>query len=135
MARARGPGLPAGVKELEARIDRWRRTRERQTAMPADLWSGAVSLARGGRAYAVARALRLNFDGLKRRIAEAEADAPAPRGAFVELTGAQILGPSAAPVAVVELVGKDGVRMTVRLASAAELDVARVVAAFRAQAE
>jgi len=101
--------------------------------MPADLWSEAVSLARVGRAYAVARALRLNFDGLKRRIAEAEADALAPRGAFVELSGAQILGPSAVPGAVVELLGKDGVRMTVRLASGAELDVARVVAAFRAQ--
>jgi hypothetical protein len=129
MARTTGPGLPAGVKALAARIERWRRTRERRTAMPADLWSEAVSLARVGRAYAVARALRLNFDGLKRRMAETQAGAPAPTGAFVELAGAQVLGTG--PGAVVEFTGDDGVRMTVRLASGSGLDVARVVAAFR----
>jgi len=121
--------LPAGVKQLRRRIERWRRTRERRTAMPADLWTEAVALARSGRPYAVARVLGLNFDGLRRRMAEAAASAPPP-GAFVELSGAQILGASV-PGAVVELSDGDGVRLTVRLVAGAEVDVARVVAAFR----
>jgi hypothetical protein len=78
----------------------------------------------------VARVLGLNFDGLRRRMAEAAASAPPP-GAFVELSGAQILGASSAPGAVVELSDGDGVRLTVRLVAGAEVDVARVVAAFR----
>ena len=129
MPRTTRQGLPAGVKELRRRIERWRRTRERRTAMPADLWTEAIALARSGRPYAVARVLGLNFDGLRRRMAEAAASAPPP-GAFVELSGAQILGASV-PGAVVELSDGDGVRLTVRLVAGAEVDVARVVAAFR----
>jgi hypothetical protein len=101
--------------------------------MPADLWAEAIALARSGRPYTVARALRVNFEGLRRRMAESAADgrgAAAP-GAFVELSGAQILGASSASGAVVELSDGDGVRLTVRLAAGAEVDVARVVAAFR----
>jgi hypothetical protein len=134
MARTtRRLALPAGVKELRRRIERWRRTRERRTAMPAELWTEAIALARSGRPYAVARATGINFEGLRRRMAESAADgrgAAAP-GAFVELSGAEILGATSAAGAVVELSDGDGVRLTVRLAASAEVDVARIVAAFR----
>jgi hypothetical protein len=128
MARTTGPALPAGVTKLRERIERWRRMRERRTPMPADLWSDAITLARLGRPYAVARALRLNFEGLRRRMAESRSSAP---GAFVEVSGAEILGAASPPGAVVELSDGDGVRMTVRLPVGSEVDVARVVAAFR----
>jgi len=61
MARTKVPALPAGVKLLRKRIEEWRRTRDRRTAMPADLWDEAVALARPGRAWAVARALGISF--------------------------------------------------------------------------
>jgi hypothetical protein len=122
--------LPAGVKLLRKRIDYWRRTRDRRTPMPPDLWDEAVALARSGRAYAVAHALGVNFEGLRRRVAEAGPSDRAAPGAFVELSGAQILGSPSAPGAVVELSDGD-VRLTVRLAAGVEVDVARVVAAFR----
>lgn len=93
MARTKVPALPAGVKLLRKRIEEWRRTRERRTAMPADLWDEAVALARPGRAWAVARALGISFQALRRRMAEAGDSAPtASRSPFVELSGAQILG-------------------------------------------
>jgi hypothetical protein len=131
MARTRVRALPAGVKQLRKRINDWRRTRDRRTAMPADLWDEAVALARPGRAWAVARALGINFQALRRRMAEAGDDAPpASPSAFVELSGAQILGGVSAPGAVVELSDGDA-RLTVRMATGAEIDVAGVVAAFR----
>jgi hypothetical protein len=134
MARTKGPALPAGVKQLRRRIDEWHRTRDRRTAMPADMWDEAVALARPGRAWAVARALRINFQALRRRLAET---APGtgwrrPTGTFVELSGAQIVGTTGgAPGTVVELSDGGGMRMTVRLTTAAALDVPRLVAAFR----
>jgi len=132
MARTTGPAVPAGVRQLRERIERWRRTRERRTAMPADLWTEAIALARAGRPYTVARVLRINFEGLRRRMAEAATGghAAATPGAFVELSGAEILGASAPPGPVVELSDGD-VRLTVRMAAGVELDVARVVSAFR----
>lgn len=143
MARTTGPGLPAGVRELRRRIEYWRRTRERRTVMPAELWREAVALARRGGVYAVARAVGIDFGSLRRRMAEAGAvgsSGPDARS-FVELSGAQILGAasSAASGAVVELSDRDGNRLTVRLAAGAGVDsvaalirgVAGVVAAFK----
>ena len=71
MPRRTESKLPAEVKQLQDQIEQWRRTRERRTAMPAELWSDAVTLCKSAGAYRVARALRINFDGLKRRMAEA----------------------------------------------------------------
>jgi hypothetical protein len=135
MARRTGPALPAGVKLLRKRIDYWRRTRDRRTPMPADLWHEAVALARSGRAYAVAHALGVNFEGLRRRMAEVGASCAGAgaAGAFVEVSGAQILGAAAssAPGTVIELSDGNGERLSVRLATGVEVDVAQVVAAFR----
>jgi len=131
MARTKVPALPAGVKLLRKRIEEWRRTRDRRTAMPADLWDEAVALARPGRAWAVARALGISFQALRRRMAEAgDGPATASPSPFVEVSGAQILGSTAASGTVVELSEGDA-RLTVRMAAGAELDVAHVVAAFR----
>ncbi|MBI5383760.1 MAG: hypothetical protein HZA90_03645 [Verrucomicrobia bacterium] len=132
MGQRVGPGLPAGVTELRERIERWRRTRERRTAMPAKLWAEAIRFSRRGRPYAVARALGVNFESLKRRMAEAGARMPVgASAAFVELSGAQVLGAAAVPACVVELLDGDGTRLTVRLAGGAEVDVAGIVTAFK----
>lgn len=134
MARATGAALPAGVKELRERIEWWRQTRERRTAMPPDLWAEAVELARSGRPYSVARALGLGFESLRRRMAEATPGTlTTVPNAFVELSWAQVFGAAipSSPGTVVELSDGNGVRLTVRLVAGAEVDVARVVAAFR----
>ena len=101
--------------------------------MAPELWSGAVKLGQSHGAYAVARALRINFECLKRRMAEAKA--PPRRGEFVEWTGAEILGASSVPAAVMELADETGARLTLRLGAGAQVDVASVVAAFRRRGE
>jgi hypothetical protein len=134
MSRRKRSALPASVWRLGERIEQWRRTRVRQTAMAPELWSAAVVLAQSHGAYRVARALRIDFGCLKRRMAEAVAVAPPPRaasGAFVEWTGAQILSASSARGPIIELSDETGVRLTLRFSADVEVDVARVVAAFR----
>ena len=82
--------IPMTVKRLQDRIEQWRRRRERRTAMPPALWGEAVALANAEGAYVVARAARINFEGLKRRMAEASSDgSPAPTNGFMELPTVQ----------------------------------------------
>jgi hypothetical protein len=69
--QARNGVADARVKEVRDAIVLWRRTRERRTAMPAELWVKAVSLARTRGTYRVARALRVDYASLARRVAEA----------------------------------------------------------------
>jgi hypothetical protein len=52
-------------------------------------------------------------------------------GAFVELSGAELLGASASAGPVVEMSGGDGVRLVVRLGPGTGLDVAELVQRFR----
>jgi hypothetical protein len=125
--------LPVEVKQLGNRIERWRRTRAKRTTMPAELWSGAIELARREGAYRIAHALRLSVDGLKRRMLESaggEMETGRSR-AFVELTGAQILGASPPSGTTVEVMDAAGSRLTVRLAAETAVDVAQVISAFR----
>ena len=101
--------------------------------MPAELWAEAVGLARKGGTGATARALGVDFESLARRVAEAragdEGDAARTKG-FVELSGAQLLGPAVPTGPVVEISDGDGVRLTIRLARDTPLDVVGVVQGF-----
>lgn len=134
MGHRTGNGEGARVRELREQIAHWRRTRAKRSPMPAELWRAAVALARDGRTYSIARAVRVDYESLARRVAEAGAcergGAVAP-AEFVELTGAQLLGASITAGPVVELADTDGVHVTIRLAGGAPLDVAEVVHGFR----
>lgn len=127
--RARDGASNVRVNELRRRIRWWRRTRERRTRMPAELWAGAVALARAEGTYRVARTLKVDYQALARRVAEAggEEAGDAANGAFVELRGADLL--SAATV--VEVSDIDGARLTIRLGGGAALDAAALVGVFR----
>jgi hypothetical protein len=129
--------LPAEVKQLSDRIERWRRTRAKRTTMPAELWSAAIELARREGAYRIAHALRLSIDGLKRRMLESAAGemAMGRSHAFVELTGAQILGASPPAGTTVEVVDAAGSRLSVRLAAESAVDVAQMISAFRQRSD
>jgi hypothetical protein len=134
MGRKTRNGLSARVREVRDQIALWRRTRAKRSPMPADLWREAVALARDGGTYPIARAVRVDYESLARRVAEAGArdrGGAVPAAAFVELTGAQLLGSCTPPGSVVEMVDADGVRLTIRLAGGAPLDVAEVVHGFR----
>jgi hypothetical protein len=122
----------AGVKEVRDGIALWRRTREKRTRMPSELWAGAVALARARGTYRVARALHVDYESLARRVAEAggERTSETKSGGFVELRGADLLGGAT----VVEVSDVDGARMTIRLGAGNALDATALVGAFRRRA-
>lgn len=98
--------------------------------MPANLWTAAANLAQVEGPYVVSRALRINYATLKQKVAAASPAAAAVADGFVELAGAELLDPGPRAT-VIECSDETGARMVVRLAVGAEVDVARVVAAFR----
>lgn len=131
---ASGELRDARVKETRNAIARWRRTREKRTRMPAELWATAVELARTHGTYRVARGLRVDYESLARKVAEAaggERKGEMEAGRFVELRGVDLLGGTT----VIEVSDEDGGRMTIRLgASGALASVAALVSAFRRRA-
>lgn len=61
------PILPASLARARETFDAWRRTRARRT-IPDPLWAKAVALANTHGLAATARALRLDYYSLKRRL-------------------------------------------------------------------
>ena len=86
-------------------------------------------MARASGTYAIARALRVDYQSLARRVAEAGGErAEVTRsGGFVELRGADLLGGAT----VVEASDADGARLTIRFGAGTEVDAAAMLGAFR----
>ena len=130
--RRKRDGLPSAVDSVRQRIEHWRETRTKRTRMPDDLWDAAASVAQEHGLWAVSRALRVNYESLKRR-----AKATETRGAgvscaasFVELEPMQLAGPTGHAGATVELSGSDGSKLTIRAGTHEVLDVAALADAF-----
>jgi len=127
-----GQAAAAGrVGRVRKQIDRWRGRRKRCSPMPEWLWGEASLLARELGVHRIKCALGLNYESLKRRVGKVgdRANAAAKAAGFVELSGAQVLGPAGG--AVVEVCDADGGRLTVQLGAGSELDVAGLVEVFR----
>jgi hypothetical protein len=135
--KKRQSALPDEVRQIQARIEHWRTTREKRTAMPAGLWEQAAGLARVHGIYRTAQALRLSYDSLKGRVLAAPGGGRGGqqgyRG-FVDFGSAPLMGlgqPAAGPV--VELSDADGAKLTIRLTGGGELDARALAESFWAR--
>jgi hypothetical protein len=100
---------PLDVTAVRGRLNRWRRTRAHaRSPIPTALWADAVALARHQGLYRTARALHLDYGGLKAHVEAADARGGG-RPTFVELAGPTLTDLGAC---VIELTGPGG---TVRL--------------------
>ena len=122
--------LPKKVKELRTRIERWRRTRRKRSAMPEKLWSDATLLARAHGIHRISSALRINYENLKKRVEAAPEDGRDDSAGFVEVEGARLVGALESARTVVELSSSDGAKLVVRLSGREDLDVAALAEAF-----
>lgn len=114
-----GEGGAEALTQLKERFATWRAARKLGMRIPRELWSAAVEMVAVHGACQVAGELSLDYDMLKRRVAQAGGKVTstelAPR--FVELFAAAgaMPVPSAQPECVVELANSRGARMRVEL--------------------
>lgn len=118
----KGSVVPARLERARQRFESWRRTRDGR-AIPEELWISAVKLAADFGVYSTARALRLNYDSLKKRVDATGRgeDSPAVVPSFCELVPAELVG---AARWLFELEDAQGTRLRIRLEGGALSDVA-----------
>jgi hypothetical protein len=89
--------FPARLEGVRRRFERWRRGQSVRSRIPDPLWAAAVKMARSYGICRTARALRVDYYGLKKRIDRESAAAPdlAEGGAvatFIEVAAAASAG-------------------------------------------
>lgn len=116
-------GVPAPLESARRRFERWRRSRKAGTRIPESLWAAAVKLAGAYGVYPTAKALRVNYYALKKRLNESSPSGPvkaAPAG-FVELTAPVWTG---GPECTLELEDAEGCKMRIHLKGVEAPDLA-----------
>ena len=105
------------LEQVEQRFRRWRESRKHGQRIPAVLWAAAAGVAKQHGVHRVARALRLDYNGLKNRVGQAGPATRSPKidAQFVELFAAP--ASTVAPVCecAVELENARGAKMRVQL--------------------
>jgi hypothetical protein len=98
MGTKRARDLPAELEGVRRRFEVWRRMRKGRSRIPEPLWASAVKLAARYGVHRTAKALRVGYYSLKKRVRQeaatagevAEVDAGAP---FLELAPPVQVGP------------------------------------------
>ena|SRR2546423_14674068 len=108
------------LDEAKARFEAWRQNRKGKAAIPDELWSAAVAVARREGVSRTSTELRVEWNYLKRRMAAAPAPSPKTAGpTFVELVAPR---PEPHPECTIELEGRRGsLRIQLKNASASYL--------------
>lgn len=122
--------LPAAMEQLRRRFERWRQTCKGRARIPEVLWASAVKAVRRYGLHPTARALRLDYYALQRRVeAAASGDGPDRRegAAFIELAPPL---PAGAPECLVELEHPRGAKMRVHLKGMPAPDLAALSRGF-----
>ena len=124
-----GNALPKRLKRGVERFERWRATRQKRR-IPEALWKVAAGLASEFGVHRTSRALRLNYEELKRRWSSsgegrAKANAEAEASSFVPLIAPGLVGGEGAA----EYKGVDGTWMRVEWKGASP-DLARLSESF-----
>lgn len=103
------PAVPASVSRLTQRFAAWRKTRATGERIPEPLWQAAVKVAATYGLNPTARALKLDYYSLKKRVDRASS--PAPSSTFVELPSSSLVSNEC----VIEWEDAAGARMRVHV--------------------
>ena len=109
-------GHGESLEQVEQRFRRWRESRKQGQRIPAVLWTAAAGMAKQHGVHRVARELRLDYNGLKKRVGPV---GPAKRAAkidaqFVELFAAPASQAPSVCECAVELENARGAKMRVQ---------------------
>lgn len=86
--------IPPDLLELSQRLEQWRSEQPPRTRLPESIWSGAVEMAQRHGLHCTTKALRLDYMGLKKRMAASSQSACPVPPAFVELLAPASSGPT-----------------------------------------
>jgi len=120
------------LEAVRRRFEQWRRTRSGRSPIPEPLWDAAVKMAGAYGLHRTAKALRVNYYSLKKRMdREATAAVGSPKEdastAFIELAPPVRAGSCECTM---ELEAADGAKMRVHLTGAATPDLATLSRSF-----
>ena len=135
--------LPPAVNRLKQQVQNWRKAKDGQFSLtPGAFWDAAVPLAMKYGVCRIARAVELDYGGLRKRVAAlAGKPCPEPSITFVEIPASGITAtehPASDPRQnsasesglVIDISRPDGARMRISLKPGTDLDAAGIVAAF-----
>ena len=111
VGRKRGD-IPGSLARGRDRFEAWRRDRKVGTRIPDQLWSLAVKLADAHGLSRTASTLKLDYHGLKKRVAAEGSDSACVDEAFIELSR---LSPAPSGECVVEFEDGSGAGIRVHL--------------------
>jgi hypothetical protein len=106
--------IPEPIIQLQRQLDQFRNAQPHRTKLPEALWQAAVELARQHGLHAVAHPLRLDYMGLKRRLAggtEVRKKKKSVSPGFVELIAAH---PGTEAECVIEFESSVGSKMRIQ---------------------
>lgn len=127
VGRKRGD-IPKSLAGGQDRFEAWRRSRKVGARIPDKLWSLAVKLAEAHGLSRTASALKLDYHGLKNRVAGRNGDPSPVAPAFIELTSSPL---ASSTECVVEFEDGLGARMRVHLRGCEIPDLAVLCRSFR----
>ncbi|MBC8159208.1 MAG: hypothetical protein H8E94_07740 [Alphaproteobacteria bacterium] len=131
MKKATPSKLPAKLARGRERFEKWRHKQKTRTRLPETLWSAAVKLAREYGVNRTARTLRLDYSGLKQRMASTVCEAPVLAGAkpaFLQLLSSELT--SVAECAI-ECQNPNGTMIRLHVKGPQLPDLAALIAGFR----
>lgn len=118
--------FPSEIRSVRQQLEAWRRTHQHWEPIPEALWNSMAELARKRGVSPISRALRVGYYALQRRVRSNQpANSSEVGDTFLEL---KVPAPAHPCGCIVELEGRCGRKMTVRLASGA--DALSLVEAF-----
>lgn len=131
--------LPAPLEGVRQRFMQWRTTHKARSRIPDSLWTAAVKMAGRHGLHRTARALRVEYYALKKRVEQQSAAARRRResgsvATFVELPPPADHGFAAVPTGAcdcaLELEDTDGSKMRIHLKAAPPPDLAALCRSF-----
>ena len=132
MNTSKAHGLPAELEAVRRRFKHWRKTHKPRSRIPDALWVAAAKMAGRYGLHRAARALRVEYYSLKRRVEQSSAAVsgrhePGPAATFVEWPAPM---PAGAGDCTLELEDAAGSKMRIHLTSAALPDLAAISRSF-----
>ena len=121
--------LPARLARECDRFEKWRNSRKPYSRLPEPLWSAAVKLAQEYGITRTARVLRLDHNGLKKRM-ESNISGTGPKACpdFIELPGSEL---TAAAECAIECKDTHGATIRIHLRGSHLPDVEALLHSFR----